>query len=350
MYFILIKIMIIIDGSYGEGGGQILRTSLSLSACLRKPFFINNIRKGRKKPGILPQHLTGINAAAKICEATVENNKLYSLSLKFVPKSIIGGEYYFNVAEEKRSAGSITLVIQAILPILFFASDPSKITLEGGTHVPFSPIFDYLENVLIPTIKKFSFFCKAKIERYGFYPIGGGKVILVVEPFKRRDEKVIELLERGKLKRMKIISKVGRLNKSIAQREAERAYQLLKNFNPEILIEEVESPSPGTYTFILAEFENIIVGFSSLGEIGKPAEKVAEEAVNEFLEYYHSKSVVDYHLADQLPVFIVLSNTICRYQTNKITNHLKTNLWVIKNFLPEKNILLKEEERLIEIY
>ncbi|MCS7249858.1 MAG: RNA 3'-terminal phosphate cyclase [candidate division WOR-3 bacterium] len=342
--------MIIIDGSYGEGGGQILRTSLSLSACFKKPFFINNIRKGRKKPGILPQHLTGINAAAKICEATVENNKLYSLSLKFIPKTIIGGEYYFNVAEEKRSAGSITLVIQAILPILFFASQPSKVILEGGTHVPFSPIFDYLENILIATIKKFSFFCNARIEKYGFYPIGGGKVSLEVEPFKKGNKNTIEFLERGKLEKIKIISKVGKLNKSIAQRQVEKAYQILKNFNPEILIEEIESASPGTYTFIMAQFENIVAGFSSLGEIGKPAEKVAEEAAEEFLEYYQSNGVVDYYLADQLPIFIILSNTVCRYKTNKITNHLRTNLWVIKNFLPEKKIFLNEEEKLIEIY
>lgn len=341
--------MIIIDGSYGEGGGQILRTSLSLSACFKKPFFIVNIRKGREKPGILPQHLTGINATAKICEATVENNELYSLSLKFIPKTIIGGEYYFNVAEKKRSAGAVTLIIQAILPILFFASKPSKVILEGGTHVPFSPIFDYLENVLIPTIKKFSFFCKAKIERYGFYPVGGGKVVLEVEPFKKGNQNVMEFLERGKLEKIKIISKVGKLNKSIAQRQVNQAYQLLKSFNPEILVEEVKSISPGTYTFILAQFENIAVGFSSLGEIGKPAEKVAEEAVKEFLEYYNSKGVVDYHLADQLPVFIVLSNTLCRYKTNKITNHLRTNLWVIKNFLPEKKFIIKEEG-LVEIY
>ncbi len=342
--------MLTIDGSYGEGGGQILRTSLSLSACLKKPFFIINIRKGRKKPGILPQHLTGINAIAKICEATVENNELYSLSLKFIPKNIIGGEYYFNVAEKKRSAGAITLVIQAILPVLFFASKPSKVILEGGTHVPFSPIFDYLENILIPTIKKFSFFCKAKIERYGFYPVGDGKVILEVEPFKKGNQNIIEFLERGKLEKIKIISKVGKLDKSIAHRQVEKAYQLLKNFNPETTVEEVESISPGTYTFILAQFENIVAGFSSLGEIGKPAEKVAEEAVKEFLEYYNSKGVIDYHLADQLPVFIVLSNIFCRYKTNKITNHLKTNLWVIKNFLPEKNFTIKEEEGLVEIY
>jgi RNA 3'-terminal phosphate cyclase (ATP) len=342
--------MIIIDGSYGEGGGQILRTSLSLSACLKKPFFINNIRKGRAKPGILPQHLTAINACSQITQATVEGNELFSLTLKFIPKTIIGGEYYFNVAEKKKSAGAVTLVIQAILPILFFAPSPSKIKLEGGTHVPFSPIFDYLENVLLLTIKKFSFFCQAKIERYGFYPVGGGRVVLAVEPFKKATQNFFEFLTRGKLKRVKIISKVGKLSRSIAQRQAEKAYQILKNFNPEISIEEIESPSPGTYTFIFGEFENINVGFSSLGEIGKPAEKVAEEAAKEFLEYYNSEGVVDYHLADQLPVFIILSNIHCRYQTNKITNHLKTNLWVIQKFLPEKKIILDEEKKLVEIY
>ncbi|MEO0086705.1 MAG: RNA 3'-terminal phosphate cyclase [candidate division WOR-3 bacterium] len=342
--------MIIIDGSYGEGGGQILRTSLSLSACLKKPFLINNIRKGRSKPGILAQHLTGINAAAKITNAIVEGNQLFSLNLKFVPQTIIGGEYYFNVAEKKKSAGSVTLVVQAILPILFFASQPSKVILEGGTHVPFSPPYDYLENVLIPTIKEFSLFCKVKIKKYGFYPVGGGRIILEVEPFKKTDKKSVEFLERGKLVKMKIISKVGKLDKSIAQRQVDRAYHYLKDFNPEIVVEEVESISPGTYTFILAQFEKIAAGFSSLGELGKPAEKVAEEAVNQFFEYYHHNGVIDYHLADQLPVFIVLTNISCRYKTNKITNHLKTNLWVIKNFLPQKNIFLNEKEGLIEIY
>jgi RNA 3'-terminal phosphate cyclase (ATP) len=371
--------MIKIDGSYGEGGGQILRTALSLSAILNKPFELYNIRKGRKKPGLLAQHLTGVNAAQTITDAKVSGNNFGSSSLTFEPKAIKGGEYTFNVAEERGSAGAVTLVAQTILPIIFFADKESKVTLKGGTHVPFSPPFDYLKEILLSTLADFGFQAKAELKGYGFYPVGEGEILLTVKPAERKDFRIssplmgegkgegeirireTHLSERGALKELRITSKVANLPLSIAERQMNRLFQKLSEFpipNSESRItkecEVVKAPCPGTYLFMTAEFENIRAGFSSLGAKGKPAEKIADEVFEEFSNYYNQKEVFDPHLADQILVFLAISQIstdyspevdtdkhrlsvpICAsFTTTKITDHLLTNIWVINQFLSE---------------
>ncbi len=356
--------MIRIDGSYGEGGGQILRTALSLSAILNKPFEVYNNRKGRKKPGLQAQHLTGVNAAQVITNAKVQGNDFGSLSLSFEPKTIKGGEYEFNVAEERGSAGAVTLVAQTILPILFFADKESKVTLKGGTHVPFSPPFDYLKEILLPTIANFGFRAKVELKGYGFYPVGGGEILLTVKPAERKDFftssplmgedegegeiglKGIHLSERGALKELRIFSKVANLPLSIAERQKNRLIELLKSNiqypTPKIECEEVKASCPGTYLFLTAEFENIITGFSSLGAKGKPAEKIADEVFDEFNQYVNQKEVFDLHLADQILIFLALLKKSFTFTTTKVTNHLLTNIWVINQFLPELKIEVQD--------
>jgi len=339
--------LIEIDGSFGEGGGQILRTALALSAILKRPFKIYNIRKGRKKPGLLAQHLTGVKAVAKITNAQVEGDKFNSLVLTFSPGEISSGDYEFNVAEERGSAGATTLVAQSILPILFFGKGKSTVRLSGGTHVPKSPIFDYLNEVLLPVIRNLGYDAEALIRRYGFYPVGGGEIIIKSSaPIRNQSPFPInKSLKRGEARVLKIVSRVANLPLSIAERQMRRTEELLKDLSAnspslrtEKIVDRVSANCPGTYLFIKAEFSNIIAGFSSLGERGKPAEKVAEEAVKEFLSYYESDAVFDPHLADQILLFLALSvgkkkeNEIS-FTTSRITNHLITNIWTIKKFL-----------------
>lgn len=339
--------MIKIDGSYGEGGGQILRTALSLSAILNKPFQIYNIRKGRKKPGLLAQHLTGVNAAKVITKAKVTGNEFGSLSLTFEPMGINGGEYEFNVAEERGSAGAITLVAQTILPILFYADRESKVTLKGGTHVPFSPPFDYLKDILLPFAAELGFEAKVSLKQYGFYPVGGGEVVLEIKNQRKpiHSQSSSEFKTRGKLNGLSIISKIANLPASIAERQKNRLEQKLQKYlstQPGCQLTEqcevVKANCPGTYLFLTAAFQNIRAGFSALGEKGKPAERVGDEVGNQFEEYFESNGVFDSHLADQIITLLALNRKPTSFSTNKITNHLLTNIWVINQFLPEIKI------------
>ncbi len=332
--------MIRIDGSYGEGGGQILRTALALSAVLQQPFEIFNIRKGRKKPGLLPQHLTCVNAAAQITAATIEGNSLGSLRLVFEPSSITGGSYKFNVASERGSAGSVTLVSQTVLPILFFANHQSQVTIKGGTHVPSSPTFDYLREVLLPTIAQLGFTADASIRTYGFYPIGGGEIVIKISPRIARARERLQWTERGAIQQLSLVSAVSRLDSSIAKRQKLR---FLTRLNQKCAHREiaVDAASAGTYLFFKCQSESGIAGFSSLGARGKPAEKVADEAYEEFEHYRARPGLLEPYLADQVLIFLALRRLQAVLSTTKITDHLLTTIWVIRQFLKECEITLK---------
>jgi RNA 3'-terminal phosphate cyclase (ATP) len=325
-----------IDGDYGEGGGQILRTTLSLSCLLKKPVEITNIRKGRRIPGLQPQHLTSVNACKSISEAEVEGNKLQSLTLKFSPQKIKGGDFTFNVAEEKRSAGSTSLILQAILLPLSLAEQSSHITLLGGTHVPWSPPFDYLKEVFLPMVRKIGCQVELQIKKWGWYPKGGGEVHCTIHPA----EKLLplNLTERGKLLNLTGISVVSNLPTPIAERQKNQALKILRerDFSPEIKILQAPSIGQGTFFFLRAEFENSVAGFGVLGEIGKRAEKVAKEACQEFLEFIETKAAIDPHLADQLIPYLVLTDGQSSFTVSRISKHLLTNVWVVQQFLPTK--------------
>lgn len=335
--------MIKIDGSYLEGGGQILRTALSLSAALQIPFEIINIRKNRKRPGLLPQHLTAVNAVAKICNAEVTGNKFASTHLIFKPYPIRAGEYEFNIAQERGSAGAVTLVAQALLPILINTN--SRITIKGGTHVPFSPPYDFLEEILLNYLRRFGLIINSKIIAYGFFPVGRGKITIEFKPSPTY-RSIGVILNRGSLKKINIISRVANLPITIAERQSSHLIKLLSTDFPQLKAEEfnekITAACPGTYLFLKVQFENITVGFSALGEKGKPAEQVASEAYQEFKEYLlESECVYDSHLADQLGVFLALSHFRNQNQaepftikTNKMTSHLQTNIWLIRQFIP----------------
>jgi RNA 3'-terminal phosphate cyclase (ATP) len=321
-----------IDGSYGEGGGQILRTSLALSCVLGRAIELDNIRKARKKPGLQPQHLTAVKAAAAISNARVEGAELSSTSLRFSPGRIIGDNYSFDVAEKKGSAGSTSLVLQTIMLPLCFAEQPSTITISGGTHAPWSPSFHYLRHVFLNALSRAGASVDLSLEKWGWYPIGGGKIIARIDPIRAFSSHAI--IGRGKLKGVSGISAVSNLPQDIAIRQRSRALIALRQRGVDAAIEIVSAPSPGkgTFVFLLAEFDNITAGFDALGALGKRAEAVADEACRALFEYLDATGALDPHLADQIIPYCALSESASEFTTSRVTRHLLTNIWVVQQF------------------
>ena len=321
-----------IDGRYGEGGGQILRTALTLSAIFKVPVHIDHIRGNRKKPGLRPQHLIGVNALATITGARVEGAKIDSNELIFEPGEIKGGNYYFHIG----TAGSTGLALQAMIPALLFGKIPSRIQITGGTHVPWSPSFHYLKTVFLPALKAMGGEVTLEIDKWGWYPKGGGKISVLIK--NTQDLNAIHLSNRGKLVNLHILSAVSNLPLSIAERQRDQTLKRIEylGLKPNISIENAPSPGQGTVLFLAAQFEGGAGGFSSLGKKGKRAEEVADDACNEFIKFFDSKGVIDTHLADQLALYMALARGRSTLITEGITEHLFTNIWVIEQFIPVK--------------
>lgn len=322
-----------VDGSHGEGGGQILRTALALSAICGKGIQVDRIRAGRKKPGLLAQHLTCVRSAQVISGARVEGARFGSSRILFEPGEIGGGEHSFDVAEERGSAGSVDLVLQTLLPILALGGSPSRITVRGGTHVRWAPPYHYVEGILLTTLRRMGITAEMSLKRWGYYPLGGGEVSVKIEPAESVDG--IDLRERGELEKLRVLSAVSNLPVSIGERQLDRAIGRLKGrgFDPEPELLEGESPGKGTFCFISAEFGNSRCGFSSLGERGKRAEAVADEACDGFFSYLESGAAIEEHLADQLVIFAALAKGVSSFTTSRVTQHLLTNIWVVQQFL-----------------
>jgi len=321
--------MLTIDGSYGEGGGQILRTALALSTVMDRPVLIEKIRAGRRNPGLQAQHLAGIKALAEITRAEVEGATIGSISLRFVPTQIAHGAYRWDVG----TAGAISLVLQAVLVPLAFAPAESHITITGGTHVPWSPPFTYVEQVLLPTLQGMGFRVSLRLGRWGFYPRGGGVVEGTIEPSVL---KPLTLTRRGPLTEIVGLSAVAGLPIGIAERQRQRALARLSSLGVPCRIESisVEAWSPGTVLFLLISCEGGRAGFSSLGEKGKPAERVSDEACDQVLAYLEREGAADPFLADQLLLPMALAPGSSSMTTTRVTEHLLTNQWVVEQFLP----------------
>jgi RNA 3'-terminal phosphate cyclase (ATP) len=332
--------MLTIDGSYGEGGGQVLRTSLALSAITAQAVHINNIRAGRRKPGLQPQHLTSVRAAAKVCDAEAEGAKLDSQTLTFVPRSPPRpGTYTFDVAQAAKggSAGSVSLILQTILVPLSLGEGTSQVTLRGGTHVAWSPPFDYVKRVYLPALARMGVKAKVNIRKWGWYPVGGGEVKLTVEGQGQASALMgLDLSRRRQLLRVRGLSASSNLPKHIRLRQEKAALQALRSGGVNARIDVVDAPAKGqgTIVFLWAEFEHAGAGFTSLGERGKPAERVAEEAALELLSFLQGEAALDRHLADQLVLPMALASGPSHFTTECVTQHLLTNAWVVNQFLP----------------
>jgi RNA 3'-terminal phosphate cyclase (ATP) len=329
-----------IDGSYGEGGGAVVRNALSLSAMLGEPIRIENVRAKRPNPGLQAQHLTAVRALAKVCLAKVEGAELGSSALTFQPQSSPQrGEYSWNVAEARKggSAGATSLVFQGLLVPLLHAKGDSRLSLRGGTHVAWSPPFHYLESVYLPTLHRMGVNARVDIERWGWYPIGEGMVTAHISGSDDAAPSMrgMNLMERGPLKRLSGVSAISNLPGHIAERQKHRAQSLLRaeGFDPEIEIVDAPARGQGTMVFLLAEFENARAGFTSLGRRGKPAEQVAEDACKEFLEYFESRAALDRHLADQLVLPMALAKEASSFTTCDVSQHLLTNVWIVEQLL-----------------
>ncbi|TET36190.1 MAG: RNA 3'-phosphate cyclase [Planctomycetota bacterium] len=321
--------MIEIDGSFGEGGGQIIRTSLALSCVTGKPFRVRNIRANRPKPGLAPQHLAGVRAAARICNAKLTGDKKRSREFSFEPGEIRNGEYRFDIG----TAGSISLLLQVIMPPLATAPGTSKITVTGGTHVSWCPTFDYLREIWARALARLGFEFKLEMKAAGYYPQGGGEVACTIE--QAPGIKPLILNERGKLLRVRGISASSNLPGHVRRRQANRIRQRLNNLDVPIEIERVDrpGPAPGTAVIIIPEFENGFAGFTSLGKPRLKAELVAEKAVQEFREFMEKPGAVDRRLADQLLLPAALADGETVYTTTEITNHTLTNADIIQEFV-----------------
>jgi len=320
--------MIEIDGSYGEGGGQILRTSLSLSCLYRKPFRIFNIRKVRKKPGLMPQHLTCVRASQMLSNADVKGDFIGSTELFFYPKTVKGGSLFFDVG----TAGSTLLILQTLIPSLIFLENETEIALTGGTHVPFSPSFHYINGVFVHLLKRLGIEIRLNIDSYGFYPRGGGRIRAKIVP--AVSIKPLILTERGAIKCVTGCSGVGNLTLSIAERQKSAFLDEIKGlgFPVDIEIMDVPTIGQGTFIYVQLESENSIAGFTSLGQRGKRAEEVGKDAAYDFLHYYNANSAIDLHLSDQICIYLSICNESSIFTTSEITGHLTTNLWVISLF------------------
>ncbi len=320
-----------IDGSHGEGGGQVVRSALSLSAIMRRPFVLNKVRAKRRQPGLKRQHLTAVRAAAQICDAETVGDELNSSRLEFYPQKLKGGDFTFPIG----TAGSTTLVAQSVLPALLMAQGRSQITVQGGTHNPMAPPFDFLQRVYFPLLRSMGVELSSELVRYGFYPAGGGKFRVAVQPL--AEPRGISILDSGKLVQRRVIAVVAKLPRHIAEREVDTIVRKAGWANVEKDVKLVDSNSPGNVVMIELRYEGIAELFVALGRQGLPAERVAAMCLRDAKRYLKQDAPVGVHLADQLLLPTALAAHFnaqtSEFRTGPLSDHSLTQIDLIKHFL-----------------
>ena len=318
--------MLTIDGSSGEGGGQILRTALALSMITGTPFRIERIRAGRKKPGLLRQHLTCVKAAKQVSSAKVQGADLGSTQLTFEPGPIRAGTFDFTIG----TAGSTTLVFQTVLPALLHADAKSHVALSGGTHNPFAPTFDFLERAFCPQLAKMGAKIDMRLERHGFFPAGGGIWHATVHPAQLTP---LTIEDAGPLISRRILADVAGLPFEIVEREARAAAKLL-SWPPETMtMRTVTADGHGNVLQLEVVHAHVTEIVTAIGERSRSAETVAADAVGELRDFLVAKAPVGPHLADQLLLPMALAGA-GTFITSRPTEHSTTNIAVIEKFLP----------------
>jgi RNA 3'-terminal phosphate cyclase (ATP) len=322
--------MIHIDGSLGEGGGQVLRSSLACSILTGQALRITGIRARRSQPGLRPQHLKSVDAAAAVSKANVQGAAHGSTSLVFEPQEIRSGRYKFDIG----TAGATTLVLQTIMLPLSFAPSASTVMISGGTHVPWSPCFHFIDLHWLPFLHQIGYNAQVSLDQAGFYPQGGGRITTNIRP--ASPVTPLDLTRRGELLHIRGISAVANLDISIAERQKLRALRRLESrcADTKIKITRLPSPGKGTLLLLLAEFEHSRCCYFALGERGLPAEQVADQAVDALEAFLETDGAVDQYLADQLLLPLALAKEGSTISTSSISAHLTANAAVLQAFLP----------------
>jgi RNA 3'-terminal phosphate cyclase (ATP) len=330
--------MLTIDGSYNEGGGQILRTALTLSLATRTPFRIEKIRAGRKKPGLLRQHLAAVKAATQVGNAEVQGDEINSQSLTFAPRDVIPGDYHFSIG----TAGSTTLVLQTVLPVLMLASQPSTLTLEGGTHNPAAPPFDFLARAFVPLLWRMGARILAELITPGFFPAGGGKLKVDIEP--PSNLLPLDLTKRGEVRSCSARALVSNLALSIGERELTVVGKKLAWEPSSLKVESVSSRGPGNVLLLEVASDNVTELFTGFGERNVRAEVVAGRAVSEAQRYLAADVAVGEHLADQLLLPLALGKGGV-FTTLPLSRHSLTNIDTIRKYLSARIRISAENNR-----
>lgn len=319
--------MIVIDGSEGEGGGQVLRTALALSLVTGQPFRIENIRANRPRTGVLRQHVTAVEAACAVGGAECEELALGASALSFTPGRVVPGEHRFAVG----TAGSASLVLQTILPPLMLAEAPSRLVLEGGTHNIYAPPFEFIERAFLPIVNRMGPNVSARLVRHGFYPAGGGRIEVDIEPASSLAR--VDLLERGALRRVEAVAVVAALPGEIAVRELAAVERILGwPEESRRIVQLPERTGPGNIVMLEAEFEQLTEITSGFGKLGVSAETVGEHAAKRMAGYLASPAAAGPYLADQLLLPMALAGG-GSFTTVKPSQHSRTGAEVIGRFL-----------------
>jgi len=334
--------MIEIDGHFGEGGGQILRTASTLAAITKKDCRIFNIRKSRPKSGLAIQHLLSLQALSQFSQGRLEGDRLGSEEIKFYPSVEIFNEGFFSQKIKNKdfflkieTAASITLILQTLIPLAIYAPEPFRVIINGGgTDTFFSPTIDYFRYCFLKILEKLGGKVEIKIKKRGYYPKGGAFIEAVIHPLKLKN---LNLTKRGNLKKILIISGASDLLKSkkVAERQIAGVKEILGNLKLplEENFEYYQTQCPGSQICLIAEFENTVIGIDNLGRIKKRAEDTGKEAALELLKEEKSSACLDKHLADQILIYLALTREKSQISVSEITEHCKTNIWVIEKFL-----------------
>jgi len=334
--------MKIIDGSQGEGGGQILRSTLALSMCTGTPVRIENIRAGRKKTGLLRQHLACVRASKRISNAKVIGDELGSSVVEFRPGAIQAGTYDFAIG----SAGSTSLLFQTVLPALLMADSQSIVSFSGGTHNDLAPSFDFIKHCFIPALKTINLDIDAKLHSYGFMPNGGGKWTATIKPINGMG--ALDMISVGKFESKRAIVTQSGVSKSVAERELARIKHKLQWADADLHINQVESIGPGNIVSLRVSDGNVCEVIDAVGSKKLSAERVAGRAAAAMKRYLGSGAAVGEYLCDQLLLPLALGNG-GRFTSLTPSLHTQTNIDTIKSFLECEIIVTELKEDLFEI-
>jgi RNA 3'-terminal phosphate cyclase (ATP) len=343
--------LIHIDGSYGEGGGQIIRTAVALSAVTGTEVTISNIRTNRPEPGLKAQHLTAIRTAGDMTCARISGLKPGSTEITFSPGDISGGQFNIDIG----TAGSITLLLQCLVPVASAGKETVSLDITGGTDVAWSPPVDYLTHVLLPVLAAMGLKCGIELHRRGYYPRGGGRVTAVIHPSTLRAVDLEKEMDKGKGSDNKKekepavagISHCSNLPPHVAQRQADAAASALERAGYGSSIETSLASFPSTGSGITLWCGH--AGGSALGRRGLPAEKVGKAAAREIITELDSKAAVDVHLADQLIPYLGLAGG-GSFTVREVSGHTRTNIWVVEQFLGVEFGVMELDDGIFKIW